>query len=376
MVGREPRWAIAYKWPAHQVITRVEDIKVNVGRTGKLNPYAVLEPVQVGGATVKHATLHNEDYIRTKDIRIGDSVVVERAGEVIPQVVRVVMDRRGADTSPYHIPTICPSCGSPVVRAPEEAAHVCTNASCPAKLLEGVQHFVARGALDIEGLGEKWMRILLDAGLITDVAGLYSLRLEDLVQLDRMGEVLAKKILANLEGSKERPLARLVFGLGIPHVGSEVAELLVSHFPSMQRLMEASEEEITEVPGVGPVIAASVVAFFADEANQRLVEKLCRAGLRMEADVVPEPDQDLPLSGLIFCFTGTMASMTRSQAEERVKALGAAATDSVTRKTTYLVAGAEPGASKLRQAERSGTQSLTEEQFLQLLESPATVAAQ
>ena len=376
VVGREPRWAVAYKWPAHQVVTSVVDIKVNVGRTGKLNPYAVLEPVQVGGATVKHATLHNEDYIRTKDIRIGDSVVVERAGEVIPQVVRVVMDRRCTDTPSFHMPATCPECCSPVVRAPDEAAHVCTNASCPAKLLEGVQHFVARGALDIEGLGAQWVRVLRDARLITDVADLYGLRLEDLVQLDRMGEVLAKKILTNIKESKERPLARLVFGLGIPHVGSEVAELLVSHFPAMQRLMDASEEEITQVPGVGPVIAASVVAFFGDPANRELVEKLRSAGLRMEADAVPEPAHGLPLSGLTFCFTGTMASMTRSQAEERVKALGAVATDSVTRRTTYLVAGSEPGASKLRQAERSGTQALTEEQFLELLESPATVSAQ
>ena len=376
VVGREPRWAVAYKWPAHQVVTRVEAIEVNVGRTGKLNPYAVLEPVQVGGATVKHATLHNEDYIRTKDIRIGDWVVVERAGEVIPQVVRVVMDRRRTDTPSFHMPASCPECKSPVVRAPEEAAHVCTNASCPAKLLEGVQHFVSRGALDIEGLGAQWVRILRDTRLICDVASLYSLRLEDLVQLDRMGEVLAKKILTNIQGSRERPLARLVFGLGIPHVGSEVAELLVAHFPTMQRLMEASEEEITQVPGVGPVIAASVVAFLGDPANQELLEKLRCAGLRMEADAPAAHVQGLPLSGLTFCFTGTMASMPRSQAEEQVKALGATATDSVTRKTTYLVTGAEPGASKVRQAERAGTQSLTEEQFLELLESPATVAAQ
>ena len=375
VVGREPRWAIAYKWPAHQVVTRVNDIKVNVGRTGKLNPYAVLEPVQVGGATVQHATLHNEDYIRTKDIRIGDSVVVERAGEVIPQVVRVVTDRREADTPEYHIPAICPECKSAVERAPDEAAHVCTNASCPAKLIEGVQHFVARGALDIEGLGEKWVRILLEKELISNVADLYALRLEALVELDRMGEVLAQKILANIEGSKERPLARLVFGLGIPHVGSEVAELLVAHFPSMQHLMDATEEEITEVPGVGPVIAASVVAFFTDPANRELVESLGDAGLRMEADA-PEPPADGPLSGLTFCFTGALSSMPRSQAEERVKALGAAATDSVTRRTTYLVAGADPGASKLRQAERAGTQSLTEEQFLAVLESSEAVAAQ
>ena len=200
--------------------------------------------------------------------------------------------------------------------------------------------------------------------------------MEHLVQLDRMGEVLAAKILANIEGSKERPLARLVFGLGIPHVGSEVAELLVSHFPSMQRLMEATEEEITEVPGVGPVIAASVVAFFADEESQRLVDNLRSSGLRMEADVPEPPAEGLPLSGLTFCFTGALSSMPRSQAEERVKALGAVATGSVTRRTTYLVTGADTGASKLRQAERAGTQTLTEEQFLALLESPEAVAAQ
>ena len=382
VVGREPRWAIAYKWPAHQVVTRVEAIEVNVGRTGKLNPYAVLEPVQVGGATVKHATLHNEDYIRTKDIRVGDSVVVERAGEVIPQVVRVVTDRSGSDPPEFHMPAACPACGGGTSSArPEEAAHVCTKRRpCPRQAVRGhpalrlsrrPRH---RGSRRAVGPHPSRRRSSSD-----DAAGLYTLRLEDLVQLDRMGETLAAKISGEHRGQQgTRPLARLVFGLGIPHVGSEVAELLVAHFPSMQRLTDASEEDITEVPGVGPVIAASVVAFFGDPKRTRSSSRGCATpSLLMEADVPEPPAEGLPLSGVTFCFTGTLSSMPRSQAEEQVKALGATATR-LRHPQDHLPRDRSEGTWSLQAPAgraRGGPRLLTEEQFFELLANTAEVVA-
>ncbi len=367
VVGREPRWAIAFKWPSQQETTRVLEINVNVGRTGRINPFAVLEPVFVGGVTVQHATLHNADYISEKDIRVGDTVVVERAGEVIPQVVRSLPKQRPPGAAPFAMPEQCPACGSRVLRAEGEAAHYCTSASCPAQLAEHIFHFVSKGAMDIDGMGPKIATSLLDSGLITDVADIYSLKMEDLVQLERMGELLAAKLLRNIEESKDRPLHRLLVALGIMLVGSEVAELLASAFGDMERLRAASEEELTAIPGVGPKIAASVAGFFADEGNARLVEKLRGAGLRMDADEAPPPPEGLPMSGMVFCFTGALAAMPRSQGEELVRSLGASASGSVTKKTTHLVVGAEPGASKVMQASKYGTQVLNEEEFLALL---------
>jgi DNA ligase (NAD+) len=367
VAGREPRYAVAYKWPAHQAVTRLISIGINVGRTGTLNPYAVLEPVQVGGVTVKQATLHNEDDIRRKDLRIGDWVVVERAGEVIPQVVSPLAARRTGQEQEFLMPIACPECGGAVVRPPGEAMARCTNASCPAQIFERLKHFVSKGAMDIEGLGEQWCRTLLDQGLVHDVADLYTLQQERLVSLERMGEKLATKVLRQIEASKSRPLPRFLLALGVFHVGWEIAHLLASHFGTLDRLMEASEEELTDIPGVGPKIAASVASFFADPQNRALIEKLRRAGVRPE-EKAPPAAQGMPLSGMAFCFTGTLASVPRSQAEERVKTLGATATEGVTRKTTYLVAGADPGGTKMEQARKLGTRILTEEEFLALLE--------
>ena len=366
VVGREPRWAIAYKWPAHQAVTRLREIGINVGRTGKLNPYAILEPVQVAGVTVKQATLHNEDYVTGKDIRVGDQVVVERAGEVIPQIVRVIPEGRIGDPPPFQMPQRCPVCAGPVVRESGESAHLCTNASCPAQLYERLVHF--RGAMDIEGVGTKWVRILLDRGLIQDVADFYTLKMEELVTQERMGETLATKILANVEQSKGRPLGRLLYALGILHVGSEVAGLIADRFPTMERLAAATEEELTEVPGIGPKIAASLATFFRNRQNLELIEKLRGLGLRMTAEPGQAPAQG-PLTGLSFCVTGTLASAPRVQIEARIRSLGGAATDSVTRVTSYLVAGDAPGASKLRQAQRYGTPTISEEQLLALLDT-------
>ena len=372
VVGREPRWAIAYKWPAHQGVTRVAEIGINVGRTGRLNPFAVLEPVQIAGVTVRHATLHNADYIADKDIRVGDLVVVERAGEVIPQVVRVLPDERPAGVVPFEMPDACPVCGGRVGRAPGEAAHVCTNASCPAQLLEHLRHFASRGAMDIDGLGWKWCAILLEQGLVRTIADLYRLSLEKLVTLDRMGEALATRLLDGIEASKGCPLGRLLFALGVPHVGMEVAALLTARFPTMERLMAATEAELTEAPGVGPKIAEGVVAFFQDRQNLDLVEELRTAGVRMDADAPSAAATDLPLSGVSLVITGTLSAMTRSEAAARVVALGGTAGDSITRKSSYLVVGAEPGASKLRRANEYGIALLDEEGFLGLLSTGAS----
>ncbi len=365
VVGREPRYAVAYKWPAEQAVTRLLDIGVNVGRTGSLNPYAILAPVFVSGVTVRQATLHNEDDIRRKDLRIGDWVVVERAGEVIPQGVRPLTERRTGEEKEFWMPDRCPVCGGQVVREPDEAMARCVNASCPAQALERLKHFVSKGAMDIEGLGGKWCQTLNEAGLVKDVADLYGLNKDQLLSLERMGELLAAKVLNNIAASKERPLDRLLFALGIFHVGSEIADVLAPRFPSMHALMNASEEDLTQVTGIGPKIAAGVAAFFRDPANRVLVERLRQAGVRMDAGETAASGkaEGLPLNGKTFCFTGTLSAMSRTDAEEAVKALGGVATGTVTRKTQYLVVGADAGESKVTQARRYGTQVLTEEEF-------------
>ena len=367
VAGREPRWAMAYKWPARQEITRVLDIQVNVGRTGKINPFAILEPVLVGGVTVQHATLHNEDYIRDKDIRINDWVVVERAGEVIPQVVQSLLDRRPLDSRVFTMPDYCPVCNAIVTRSEGESAYYCTNPSCPAQLSERIFHFVSKGAMDIDGLGPKLVTALLEAELIMDVSDIYSLRLEDMVEIERMGTLLARKLLSNIDASRNQPLHRLLFSLGIIHVGAEASELLARDFGTMERLITATEPELTAVPGIGPKIAESIISYFQDENNICLIEKLRGAGVRMEANLADVPDKGNPLAGIVFCFTGILAEMSRAQGEERVKTLGASASGTVTQRTTYLVAGEKPGASKVKQAEKYGTIILNESEFISLM---------
>ena len=366
VVGREPRWAIAYKFPATQSVTRLLDIRVNVGRTGSINPYAVLEPVDVGGATVRQATLHNEDYIRAKDLRRGDWVVVERAGEVIPQVVTVIAGRRTGEETAFEMPAQCPSCGQPVVRPEGEVMSLCVNSSCPTQLARLLEHFVSRGAMDIEGLGSRQTAILLDRGLIADVADLYSLEEGGLLELERMGEKSVSNLLAAIEQSKDRPLSRVLVALGIGHVGSEVAELLARHFGSIDSLMQAGEEELTSIPSIGPKIAATVVAYFGNESNRRVVEKLRAAGVRLEDALRPEQAKQV-FAGLRFVVTGRLDRFSRSEIEDRIKELGGAVSGSVSSKTDYLVAG-EAAGSKLADAETLGVDILTEENFLTLVE--------
>ena len=364
-VGHAPRWAVAYKFPAIQATTKLRDIQVNVGRTGTLNPFAVMEPVQVGGATVKLATLHNEDDIRRKDIRVGDTVIVQRAGEVIPQVVGPVLSLRTGEEQVFAMPGTCPVCGTPVVRPAGEAMHRCPNPSCPAQLYRLLEHFASRGAMDIRGLGEQWAGVLLAQGLVGDVGDVYYLEQERLQGLARMGEKSAKNLLAAIERSKQRPLANLLFALGILHVGGQTAALLAEHFRSLDRLAGASAEEIGEIPGVGPVVAESVRAYFAEPRNRQVLAKLRRAGVKMRL-AEEQTSMAGPLAGQEFVFTGTLAAYPRSQAEALVRRLGGSAGSAVTKRTTYLVAGEAPG-SKLKRAQQLAVRVLDEAEFQELV---------
>jgi DNA ligase (NAD+) len=363
-VGREPRWAIAYKFPPIQATTKLRKIQVNVGRTGSLNPYAELEPVQVGGVVVKLATLHNEDDIHRKDIREGDTVIVQRAGDVIPQVVGPVVSKRTGKERKYRLPKKCPVCKADIERPEGEAMSYCTNLACPAQLYRWLTHFVGRGAMDIDGLGESWIAVFLEKGLIKDPADIYSLTKKQLTALDRMGEKSADNLLRNVQASKDRPLSRLLVALGIRHVGGEMAETLAAHFGSLDAIAAASVEELEEIEAVGPKIADSVHAYFREPRKKKIISKLRKAGVKMEQE--PQAPKEGPLAGQTFVFTGTLASMPRSRAERLVEELGGDASGSVTKKTTYVVAGADPG-SKLAKAEKAGTTVLDEKQFLRLL---------
>ena len=369
VVGREPRWAIAYKFPAEQAITKLLHIGINVGRTGSLNPYAILEPVVVSGATVQHASLHNEEDIHRKDIRVGDWVTIERAGDVIPHVLGPVLERRPQNTEKFRMPSHCPECGTAVVKPEDEAMHRCPNTSCPAQFFELLKHFVSKGATDIDGLGEQWCRIFIDQGLVTDLAGLYSLEKDQLLELDRMGDRLATRILANIESSKQKPLPRLLFALGIIHVGSEIAELLTQTYNSIEEIAGASEEELAEIPGIGPKIAASIASYFQVEANQAVIEKLRTAGVNLKQEPRPVTVEAQPFADLTFVVTGTLSGFSRREAESQIKDLGGKVTSSVTKNTDYLVAGESAG-SKLAAAERLGTPILDEDAFVHMLENP------
>ncbi len=366
IVGREPRWAIAYKYPAEQATTRLNEIGINVGRTGALNPYAVLEPVQVSGVTVKMATLHNEDYIRERDIRIGDIVTVQRAGEVIPQVLGPVTEARTGSEEEFNMPPTCPECAEPVVRREGEAIHRCINPACPAQSYELIKHYVSRPAMDIDGVGESLVKQFLEAGLIRDSADLYALTVEQLVDLERMAEKSAQNAIDAIVQSKERPLANVIFALGIRHVGAETARILAERYGDMDALAAATQEELTDIYTIGSVVAESVYNWFRDEENVRLVEKLREAGVRMQEEVI-RPAGDLPWTGQEIVLTGRLTELSRPQAEEIVRSLGGKAGRSVTKKTTLVVAGAEAG-SKLEKAQRLETEIIDEDEFLRRVE--------
>jgi len=340
-VSRNPRWALACKFPPMQVTTTINNIIVNVGRTGTITPVALMEPVNVGGVTVSRATLHNEDEILKKDIRIGDTVIIQRAGDVIPEVVKVVTSKRTGSEKKFRMPTKCPECNSEVIRPEGEAAYRCINLSCPAQLKEHIRHFASRGGLDIEGLGEKISAQLFDARLVGDPADLYFLTKEKLLELDRHGEKSAQNLLTSLERSKNPPLNKFIFALGIRNVGEHIAKILAREFGSIEKLMGATVEELTSIHEIGTEIAANIVQFFHEPKNKLVMEKFHRAGVMpQQAETAAK---DSPLRGISFVFTGTMESMPRSQAKAIVEALGASVHSTTTRKTTYVVAGSDPG---------------------------------
>jgi DNA ligase (NAD+) len=362
-VSRSPRWALACKFPAAQAITVVKNIDIQVGRTGILTPVAIMEPVNVGGVMVSRATLHNEDEVLKKDVRIGDTVVIQRAGDVIPEVVRVVPERRPVDAKNFKMPLNCPECGSDIVRYEGEAAHRCVNISCPAQLKEHIRHFASRSAMDIEGLGEKVSAQLFDARLIDDPADLYFLAKEQIVALDRQAEKSAQNLIDAIAKSKNPPLDKFVYALGIRHVGERTAKLLEDHFGSIDLLMSAQHDELTAINEIGPEIAASIVDFFHEQKNINVMNKFIKAGVRPRAR---EVQTNARLKGKSFVFTGTMESMGRNEAKTIVENLGGMVHSSVTKKTTYVVTGRDPG-SKLDKAKSSGIQMISETEFLKLI---------
>ena len=366
--GKDPRWAVAYKYPGEEAVTRLLDIKVNVGRTGTLNPMAVLDPVQVGGVMVSSATLHNEDYIRENDIRIGDRVAVKRAGEVIPRVLRPLAELRTGDERVWEMPRSCPVCGSEAVRVAGEAATYCVNSACPAQLVRGVEHFVSRGALDIAGFGIKQAELFVELGTIADLADVYYLDADKLLAQEGYGEKKVANLLAAIEASKSRPPARLLVALGIQGVGEVVAEDLMAHFNSMDALAAAPVEELQAIPGIGPILAQSIFDWFAREPNRQLIGKLKAAGVttaQAKAEVKAETEA-LPLAGMTFVITGTLPTFSRDEAKNLIKAHGGKVTDSVSKNTSYLVAG-EAAGSKLDKANQLGVPVIDEAALRQMV---------
>ena len=363
--GKDPRWATAYKYPPEQAETTLEDIDWRVGRTGVLTPTAVLTPVKLSGSVISRATLHNEDFIRAKDIRIGDRVVINKAGEIIPEVLRVVVEKRTGDEKEVEIPSLCPECGWRVERQGEEAAIRCTNPHCPALGREGLIHFVSRDAMNIDGCGPSVINALLDAGLVRDAADLYSLRKEDLLKLERMGEKSADNLLTALAESKKNELDKLLFALGIRHVGAKVARILATEFGSMEKLQQAQPEELAQIRDIGDKIAESAVTWLNVPANIDLVERLAAAGLTMTF-TPPASQEDNPFFGKTLVFTGTMPTLGRAEAKTMAQDVGAKVSGSVSKKTDYVIAGAEAG-SKLEKAQQLGVTVIDEAEFLRLL---------
>lgn len=363
--GKDPRWATAYKYPPEQAETTLEDIDWRVGRTGVLTPTAVLTPVKLSGSVISRATLHNEDFIRAKNIRIGDRVIINKAGEIIPEVLRVVVEKRTGDEKEVEIPGVCPECGWRVERQGEEAAIRCTNPHCPALGREGLIHFVSRDAMNIDGCGPSVINALLDAGLVRDAADLYSLRKEDLLKLERMGEKSADNLLSALAESKKNELDKLLFALGIRHVGAKVARILATEFGSMEKLQQAQPEELAQIRDIGDKIAESAVTWLNVPANIDLVERLAAAGLTMTF-TPPASQEDNPFYGKTLVFTGTMPTLGRAEAKTMAQDVGAKVSGSVSKKTDYVIAGAEAG-SKLEKAQQLGVTVIDEAEFLRML---------
>ena len=386
-MGREPRWAIAYKFPPIEGTTKLKEIEISVGRTGTLNPVAVLDPIPIGGVTVSRASLHNEDDINRKNIRVGDIVIVRRAGDVIPEVVGP--SKHTGENKPFSLlealpknvkglPS-CPSCGSEVFRVEGEVMYYCTNAACPAQLQEHLQHFASRTAMDIRGIGEAMAATIIKENVVRegdnfrpaqDVADIYSIDKDKLASLERMGEKSASKLIEQIQKSKTRPLARILFALGIRHVGEEMAERLVKRFSSIDEIEHASRDELMSVSTIGPKIADSVIDFFKLERNRKIITKLKKAGVVLEQEP-PARENNLPLSGLEFVITGKLESFSREEAEEKIKVLGGTAKSDITKKTNFLVVGTDPG-SKVDKARAWGIKEIDEKRLLQMLNNENT----
>lgn len=361
--SKVPRWAIAFKYPPEEKESVVEDIVVQVGRTGVLTPKAVLSPVRLAGTTVTNATLHNQDFIAEKDIRVGDTVLVRKAGEIIPEVVRVLPEKRPEGAMPYHLPTSCPVCGAPVYREPGESATRCTGAECPAQLLRNLCHFTSREAMDIDGVGPAVLEQMVNAGLVHNAADLYSLTVQDIAQLDRMGDKSARNAVHAIEESRSRDLSKLLCALGIRQIGAKAAQVLARHFGSFDALASATEEELTAIDDVGGITAKCLRQWLESPQSQDLISRLKAAGVNMECHDMPTADT---LTGKTFVLTGTLSSLGRKEAEEAIARLGGKASGSVSKKTSYVVAGEEAG-SKLRKAQELGIPVLSEAEFLAMI---------
>lgn len=376
-VGHEPRWAIAYKFPAVQGTTQLKEIGISVGRTGTLNPYAILEPTSVGGVTIKQAALHNEGDIRRKDIREGDWVYIQRAGAVIPEIVGPIKSRRTGQEREFTLldkifakekgRPACPVCGAEVAKSEDEVMYYCSNAACPAQVQHRLEHFVSRGAMDIRGIGKKLSVLLLQEELVHDPADLYYLKekREAILELEKMAEKSVDNMLEAIEKSKDTPLSRVILALGIRHVGGEMAQILASHFKSIDRLANTSGEELLSIPTVGPKITGSIIAFFGEEENGRIIQRLKDAGVNPQA--VKIEVEEIPLTGKEFVITGQLEAFSRQEAEARIKALGGSTKNNVTRNTTYLVIGEDPGDAKLSRARTLKTKQINEGRFIVLL---------
>ncbi len=366
-IGREPRWAIAYKFPAIQAQTRLIDIRLNVGRTGRINPYALLDPVEVGGVIVKQATLHNSDYIYSKDLQIGDWVIIERAGEVIPQIVKSDKEKRTGNEIPFSMPDSCPSCNVGLVDRVDEAGIYCTNSTCPAQLERLVEHFVSKGAMDIEGMGGKVGISLIQNGLIADVADIYFLQKEKLEQIDRMGEKSADNLLRAINESKKQSPARILTSLGIPHIGSEISYLLMDKFTSIDELIASDQETLLNISSIGPKISESIAEYFSKPNNKRIIEKFRSAGLNMVSESLPQSENTNLLDGLRFVVTGRLDSYSRTEIQDLIKKHGGKVSGSISKGTDYLLAG-QDGGSKLVTASTLGVQIITETEFESLID--------
>lgn len=367
--GREPRWAIAWKFPASEAVTQLLDIKVNVGRTGVLNPNAILAPIELGGVTVSNATLHNEDYIIERDLRIGDNVVVKRAGDVIPKVLRALPELRTGEEREWRMPETCPVCGQPVHRAPDEANHYCTNAACPAQLVRRIEHFVGRGTMNIDGLGTRLVERFVEEGFVHNVGDLYFLRHEQLAGLEKLGEKSATNLIASIEASKTRGMARVLSALGIRFVGSTVSELLATECQSLDDLMGKGQGQLEEINGIGPVSAESLVEWFSHEPNRAVVERLRQGGVEFTSRHYRPKDAIAtgPLSGLTFVITGSLPTLSREEAATLIKEHGGGVSSSVSKNTNYLLAGEKAG-SKLTKAEALGVKVIGEDELRELIE--------